>query len=234
MPQIADRHYRPDCQRKSNQERRFCDFPRPGDHVNSLSSSPRHGHCHESFRRKGEPGPVKLKYGRSVSAIGRIITGNASHGAGRTGTRRPDSALGLAQGHPVPGSRGERPPGVDQSLFTHHFKRLVGVTPGQFGMPARIASNAASPSRKPQDHPLTIPHEQRGTAGRQKGHWLTIAGPRWQILFQECWPRPNAGSSAGSGPYRGAFSGKADIEDQIRKGAYHVWYRGHVFGTGAD
>jgi AraC family transcriptional regulator len=27
----------------------------------------------------------------------------------------------------------------DQSQFTHHFKRLVGVTPGQFRMPARIA-----------------------------------------------------------------------------------------------
>ena len=27
----------------------------------------------------------------------------------------------------------------DQSQFTHQFKRLVGVTPGQFGMPARIA-----------------------------------------------------------------------------------------------
>jgi AraC family transcriptional regulator len=27
----------------------------------------------------------------------------------------------------------------DQSQFTRHFKRLVGVTPGQFGMPARIA-----------------------------------------------------------------------------------------------
>jgi AraC family transcriptional regulator len=27
----------------------------------------------------------------------------------------------------------------DQSWFGHHFKRLVGVTPGQFGMPARIA-----------------------------------------------------------------------------------------------
>jgi AraC family transcriptional regulator len=27
----------------------------------------------------------------------------------------------------------------DQSQFTHHFKRVVGVTPGQFGMPARIA-----------------------------------------------------------------------------------------------
>jgi len=28
---------------------------------------------------------------------------------------------------------------TDQSQFTHHFKRLVGVTPGQFQMPARIA-----------------------------------------------------------------------------------------------
>ena len=26
-----------------------------------------------------------------------------------------------------------------QSVFCHHFKRLVGVTPAQFGMPARIA-----------------------------------------------------------------------------------------------
>ena len=26
----------------------------------------------------------------------------------------------------------------DQSQFTHHFKRLVGVTPGQFRMSARI------------------------------------------------------------------------------------------------
>ena len=27
----------------------------------------------------------------------------------------------------------------DQSQFTHHFKRIVGVTPGQFRTPARIA-----------------------------------------------------------------------------------------------
>jgi AraC-like DNA-binding protein len=27
----------------------------------------------------------------------------------------------------------------DQSQFGHHFKRLVGVTPGQFRTPARIA-----------------------------------------------------------------------------------------------
>jgi AraC family transcriptional regulator len=27
----------------------------------------------------------------------------------------------------------------DQSQFSHHFKRLVGVTPGQFRAPARIA-----------------------------------------------------------------------------------------------
>jgi AraC family transcriptional regulator len=27
----------------------------------------------------------------------------------------------------------------DQSQLSHHFKRLVGVTPGQFRTPARIA-----------------------------------------------------------------------------------------------
>jgi AraC family transcriptional regulator len=27
----------------------------------------------------------------------------------------------------------------DQSQFTHHFKRLVGITPGQFRTPAKIA-----------------------------------------------------------------------------------------------
>lgn len=28
---------------------------------------------------------------------------------------------------------------LDQSQFTHHFKHLVGVTPGQVQTPARIA-----------------------------------------------------------------------------------------------
>ncbi|HZY88267.1 MAG TPA: AraC family transcriptional regulator [Gemmataceae bacterium] len=32
----------------------------------------------------------------------------------------------------------------DQSKFTHHFKRVVGVTPGQFRKPARIAYTAPS------------------------------------------------------------------------------------------
>jgi AraC family transcriptional regulator len=27
----------------------------------------------------------------------------------------------------------------DQSQFSHHFKRLVGVTPGRFGAPAKTA-----------------------------------------------------------------------------------------------
>jgi AraC-like DNA-binding protein len=28
---------------------------------------------------------------------------------------------------------------ADQSVFSHHFKRLVGVTPGRFRTPARFA-----------------------------------------------------------------------------------------------
>jgi AraC family transcriptional regulator len=47
----------------------------------------------------------------------------------------------------------------DQSQFCHHFKRLVGVTPGQFRMPARITYTAASPNKKRESAPLTIPHE---------------------------------------------------------------------------
>jgi AraC family transcriptional regulator len=35
----------------------------------------------------------------------------------------------------------------DQSQFSQHFKRLVGVTPGQFRMSARIAYQAESPAR---------------------------------------------------------------------------------------
>jgi AraC-like DNA-binding protein len=38
-------------------------------------------------------------------------------------------------GRPVAASAGFS----DQSQFSQHFKRLVGVTPGQFRMPARIA-----------------------------------------------------------------------------------------------
>ena len=53
---------------------------------------------------------------------------------------------------------------ADQSQFCHHFKRLVGVKPGQFRISARIAERAASPSKKPDGDPLTIPHEQGGSA----------------------------------------------------------------------
>jgi AraC-like DNA-binding protein len=42
-----------------------------------------------------------------------------------------DQALSLAEAAVYAGFS-------DQSHFCHHFKRLVSVTPGQFGMPARI------------------------------------------------------------------------------------------------
>src|SRR5499427_571252 len=35
----------------------------------------------------------------------------------------------------------------DQSHFSHHFKRLIRVTPGRFRTPARIAQRSADPSR---------------------------------------------------------------------------------------
>jgi AraC family transcriptional regulator len=47
----------------------------------------------------------------------------------------------------------------DQSQFSRHFNRLVGVTPGQFRSSARIARQPAILAKKRQSHPLTIPHE---------------------------------------------------------------------------
>src|SRR5262249_29384347 len=52
----------------------------------------------------------------------------------------------------------------DQSQLARHFKRLVGVTPGQFRTPARIAEKAAIPSKKSEDNPLTILPKQSGAA----------------------------------------------------------------------
>jgi AraC-like DNA-binding protein len=48
----------------------------------------------------------------------------------------------------------------DQSPFSHHFKRLVGVTPRRFRMSARIAQNTASPAKRPESDPRTILNEQ--------------------------------------------------------------------------
>jgi AraC family transcriptional regulator len=45
----------------------------------------------------------------------------------------------------------------DQSQFSHHFKRLVGVTPGQFRISARIASEPASCSKNSGRQTSTIP-----------------------------------------------------------------------------
>jgi AraC-like DNA-binding protein len=51
-----------------------------------------------------------------------------------------------------------------QSQFSDHFKRLVGVAPRQFQMPARIAQKVASSVKKRESNPGTIPHEQAGSA----------------------------------------------------------------------
>jgi hypothetical protein len=45
----------------------------------------------------------------------------------------------------------------DQSVFCHHFKRPVGVTPGRFRMHTRISSQAASSAKKPDGDRLRIP-----------------------------------------------------------------------------
>jgi AraC family transcriptional regulator len=53
--------------------------------------------------------------------------------------RRVERAKQLLQGDLSLAEVAARAGFSDQSQFTHHFKRLVGVTPGQFRMPARIA-----------------------------------------------------------------------------------------------
>src|SRR5262249_39333077 len=54
----------------------------------------------------------------------------------------------------------------DQSRSPRPSKRPVAVTPGKFRPPERIVKKAASPAKKRQSDPLTIPQEQRGSAGR--------------------------------------------------------------------
>ena len=54
--------------------------------------------------------------------------------------RRVERAKELLQGDgPVPGGGGRHAGFSDQSQFSRHFKRLVGVTPGRFRTPARFA-----------------------------------------------------------------------------------------------
>src|SRR5262249_44910702 len=57
----------------------------------------------------------------------------------------------------------------DQSQFTHHFKRLVGVTPGQFRTSARIAKKGQVPPRNARATPLPLPVSRVGRRGRAAG-----------------------------------------------------------------
>jgi AraC family transcriptional regulator len=52
----------------------------------------------------------------------------------------------------------------DQSQLCHHFKSLVGVTPGRFRMSERIACQAASPAKRPLSEPPTILPKQGESA----------------------------------------------------------------------
>jgi hypothetical protein len=84
----------------------------------------------------------------------------------------------------------------DQSLFTRHFQRLLGVTPGQFRVPARTAEQVASPAKKLQSEPLTIPQGQRVGArvqtsgvGRPIRIWrLTVARLRNAVRAGRLFP----------------------------------------------
>jgi AraC-like DNA-binding protein len=44
----------------------------------------------------------------------------------------------------------------DQSQFSHHFKRLLGVTPGQFRTRIRNAEDDAISAKNPDGEPLRI------------------------------------------------------------------------------
>jgi AraC family transcriptional regulator len=57
----------------------------------------------------------------------------------------------------------------DQSQLTHHFKRLVGVTPGQFRTPARTAKRAAIAAKNRPGDPLTIPMSGAGRRALANG-----------------------------------------------------------------
>ena len=60
----------------------------------------------------------------------------------------------------------------DQSQFSRHFKRQVGVTPGRFGHPQESPGRPQVPPRKRHFVPLTIPDEQAGSAS-----WRRCRGP---------------------------------------------------------
>src|SRR5262249_41609867 len=57
-----------------------------------------------------------------------------------------------------------------------HFKRAVGVTPGQLRKSARIAQKTASRVKNPESDPLTIPQERGGLAWSPAGGFACKRG----------------------------------------------------------
>src|SRR5262245_10616747 len=114
------------------------------------------GNTHFAFEATKPPGggvPLHLQTGPSLAELAAVTRLNPYHFA-----RQFKRATGLPPHQYVIARRVERAKDLlrvvpdlslvevtastgfsDQSQFTHHFKRLVGVTPGRFEAPARIA-----------------------------------------------------------------------------------------------
>jgi AraC-like DNA-binding protein len=76
----------------------------------------------------------------------------------RVATDKPDGAFCVVQME-IPSGAGVAPSVgfSDQSQFSHHFKRIIGVTPRKFQVSARIAQKTQSLSKMRRSAPFSIP-----------------------------------------------------------------------------